>query len=69
MSHPCPVSGCLVTAVDDSKLLCRADWALVPEPVQRAVNLAYDRGRGLGTPALLAAQKAAIAAAERARAA
>jgi hypothetical protein len=67
MSHRCPVSGCLVTEVDDTRLMCRADWALVPKPVQRAVNLAYARGRGLGTPALRAAQEAAIAAAERGR--
>jgi hypothetical protein len=68
MSHKCPVTGCLVTAVDDSRLLCKADWALVAKPLQRAVNLAYGRGRGLGSPALLAPQKAADAAAERGRA-
>lgn len=69
MSHRCPVPGCLVTEVDDTRLMCKADWALVARPLQRAVNAAYDRGRGLGTAALRAAQLAAIAAAERARAA
>ena len=66
MSHACPRAGCPVTAVDDSRLMCRMCWALVAKPLQRAVNAAYDRGRGLGSPALRAAQRAAVAAAERA---
>jgi hypothetical protein len=66
VSHRCPRPGCPVTAVDDSRLMCRMCWALVPKPFQRAVNAAYDRGRGLGTPALRAAQQAAIAAAVKA---
>jgi hypothetical protein len=55
-----------VTAVDDSKLLCRMCWSVVPKPLQRAVNAAYGRGAGLGSKALVAAQRAATAAAERA---
>lgn len=65
MSHACPRTGCPVTAVDDSRLMCRMCWSVVPKPLQRAVNTAYARGRGLGSPALRAAQRAAIAAAER----
>jgi hypothetical protein len=65
MSHPCPRPGCQVTTVDDTRLMCGGCWAVVPEPFQRAVSLAYARGRGLGTPALRAAQKAAVAAAAR----
>jgi|HubBroStandDraft_6_1064221.scaffolds.fasta_scaffold91611_3 hypothetical protein len=66
MSHPCPRTGCPVTSVEDSKLMCRMCWSVVPKPLQRAVNAAYGRGRGLGSTALIAAQRSAIAAAERA---
>jgi|HubBroStandDraft_6_1064221.scaffolds.fasta_scaffold2208109_2 hypothetical protein len=66
MSHRCPRPGCPVTVVDDDRALCRFDLAVVPKPVREALTAAYDRGRGLGTPALKAAQDAAIAAAVRA---
>jgi hypothetical protein len=35
---------------------------MVPLPVQRAVNLAYRRGEGVGSDELLAAQAAAVRA-------
>jgi hypothetical protein len=69
MSHPCPVAICTTTVLDDSRLMCRPHWALVAKPVQRAVYDAYDRGRGLGTPKLQAAQDAAVRAVDRALAA
>jgi hypothetical protein len=69
MSHPCVRPACPVTVVDDDRALCRFDLALVPKPVREALTVAYDRGRGLGTPALKAAEAAAVAAAERAVAA
>jgi hypothetical protein len=66
MSHPCPRPGCLVTAVDDRRLMCHGCWSVVPRAIQRAVTLAYAGGRGRGSPALRAAQDAAIGAATRA---
>jgi hypothetical protein len=42
--------------------MCGIHWRLVPAPMQRAVNAAYDHGQGLGTLALLHAQEAAIRA-------
>ena len=63
MSHQCPISGC-EPVEDDTKLICRRHWAMVPKPLQRAVYRAYGNGRGLGSTALLRAQDAAIRAAE-----
>jgi hypothetical protein len=65
MTHNCPVSTCTVTGLPDSKLMCWQDWSKVPPALQRAVYRAYDKGRGLGSEALRAAQDAAIAAVER----
>jgi len=45
-------------------LMCGIHWRLVPRPLQRAVNSAY-YGPGLGSAALLAAQRAAIDAVNR----
>jgi hypothetical protein len=59
--HQCPARRCPRT-VPDHLLMCPLHWRLVPKPVQRAVNAAYDHRRGLGTPALRAAQLAAIRA-------
>jgi hypothetical protein len=53
--------------VSDELLMCRLHWRLVPAPLQRAVNNAYyDPQAGLGSVELLAAQKAAIRAVNRA---
>lgn len=67
MTHPCPVRRCDVTGVPDSKLMCYADWALVPDPLKKAVNRAYAGGRGLRSTALRAAQRAAVDAVNRQR--
>ena len=61
MSHKCPRDGCRRT-IADRLLMCGGCWGLVPKPLQRAVYAAYNRGRGLGSPRLLAAQDAAIKA-------
>lgn len=61
MSHQCPRNGC-ARVVPDSRLMCAADWRQVPKPLQRAVYATYNRGKGLGSPQLLAAQDAAIRA-------
>jgi hypothetical protein len=53
--------------VPDHLLMCGPDWRLVPAPIARAVYTAYDRGAGLGTPELIAAQTAAIRAVNRAK--
>lgn len=62
----CPVDGC-ERIVPDHLLMCAADWHRVPPRLQGTVYRAYRRGEGLGTPALLEAQTAAIAAANAAR--
>jgi hypothetical protein len=64
--HVCPVGGC-EREVPDHLLMCSADWHRVPPSLQRRVYAAYRRGEGLGTPELLEAQTAAIAAANAAR--
>jgi hypothetical protein len=60
-THECPRTGCSRT-VRDQFLMCSDDWALVPPPLQRSVYAAYKRGKGIGSPQLLAAQEAAIRA-------
>lgn len=62
MSHQCPRNGCTRT-VGDTYLMCGPDWRRVPPELQRAVYAAYKRGAGLGSDELLAAQDAAIRAA------
>ncbi len=59
MSHECPRNGC-DAIVGDSVLMCKADWARVPEALQTVVDRAWGRGRGRGSPAHLAAMEAAI---------
>jgi hypothetical protein len=66
-THQCPAQGC-AAPVDDNKLLCWGDWRRVPADLQRALYAAYDRGRGQGTPAHLAAMRACIDAADAKRA-
>jgi hypothetical protein len=66
MSRPCKRPGCWVTVIVDDRPMCRFDMALVPQPLRDAWTSAYDHGRGLGSPALLAAKDAMIRAAERA---
>lgn len=61
VTHECPRNGC-TRRVGDSYLMCGPDWKRVPVPLQRAVYAAYKRGKGIGSPQLLAAQEAAIAA-------
>jgi hypothetical protein len=63
-THPCPARRC-PRDVPDHLLMCGIHWRLVPGVNQRAVNAAYDHGRGLGTAALRAAQIAAINAVNR----
>jgi hypothetical protein len=60
-THPCPARLC-PRDVPGHLLMCGIHWRLVPAPMQRAVNAAYDHGQGLGTLALLHAQEAAIRA-------
>lgn len=65
MTHECPVPVCRVQ-VDPSRLMCPPHWAQVPKPIRRAVWIAWNRGAGAGTPAHLAAMRAAITAVSRA---
>jgi hypothetical protein len=51
--------------VDDSKLMCRADWYRVPRPLRNAVPRACAGGTGLGSEALRHAQDLAIRAVNR----
>jgi hypothetical protein len=67
VTHLCPRRGC-PREVPDHLLMCGRDWRLVPPPLQRDVNVAYDHGRGLGTLALMNAQIAAIKAVNERRA-
>jgi hypothetical protein len=60
-THPCPARRC-PREVPEHLLMCGIHWRLVPRAFQRAVNAAYDSGRGMGSPALQSAQRAAIRA-------
>lgn len=65
-THLCPVRGCRFEVPND-KLLCPADWRLVPARAKKAVNDAWDNGAGEGTDRLVDAQMAAISAVNRIR--
>jgi hypothetical protein len=64
--HTCPA--CEAEQVPPDKLLCWTDWRRVPAALQQGLYATYDRGRGQGTPAHLAAMRACIDAAKAARA-
>lgn len=71
MTHICPARGC-PRKVPDHLLMCGICWRQVPRHLQRAVNAAYARGRGmlsngLPGPELADAQLAAIEAVNRGR--
>lgn len=64
--HQCPGPArgggqCEIMNVPRSQLACGGHWAQLPGPVKRAVSRAWDRGRGYGSPAHVAACDAAIA--------
>jgi hypothetical protein len=63
-THRCPASRC-PRDVPDHLLMCGLHWRLVPKPLARAVNAAYHGPESVGTPALVAAQVAAIRAVNR----
>jgi hypothetical protein len=60
MTHRCPVRPCARDDIPDHLFMCFQHWRLVPMYLQRAVNLAYRRGEGVGSPELHAAQTAAV---------
>ena len=62
--HKCPADGC-EARVPAGKLMCPADWAQVPKPLQAEVYAAWDRGRGRGSQRHVRAIKAAIEAVTR----
>jgi hypothetical protein len=62
--HKCPGPRC-EKQMDDGYLMCPAHWYQVPKALRNAVWRAYNRGAGLGTDALAAAQRAAIRSLER----
>lgn len=65
MSDPEPTHGCPTCprlGIPMHLLMCGRCWRLVPGPIQRAVNAAYDHEAGLGSLALLNAQRSAIRA-------
>jgi hypothetical protein len=65
MAHQCPAPAC-AERVDADMLLCPRHWYRVPGPLRRAVRVAWNRGAGAGSPAHVAAMRAAIAAVSRA---
>lgn len=58
-THPCPARLC-PRSVPMHLLMCGIHWRMLPPAYQHAVNAAYRGGRGLGSPALVAAQRTAI---------
>ncbi len=63
-THLCPARRC-PRQVPDHLLMCGIHWRLVPPPIQRAVNAAYRGPESIGSPGLVAAQRAAIEAVNR----
>ena len=64
-THQCPAPAC-TEQVGADMLMCPRHWYRVPEPLRRAVRIAWNRGAGAGSPAHVAAMRAAIAAVSRA---
>jgi hypothetical protein len=64
MKHQCPGPGC-EAEVGPSMLMCPGCWYQVPNPIRRAVHVAWNRGAGAGTPAHRAAIRLAVAAVRR----
>lgn len=58
-THLCPVRTC-PREVPAHLLMCGPHWRKVPAPLARAVTRAYAGPESVGTPALVAAQLAAI---------
>jgi len=65
LTHQCPAPVC-TGQVDAGMLMCPRHWYQVPRPLRRAVWIAWNRGAGAGSPAHVAAMRAAIAAVSRA---
>ena len=63
-THLCPVRRCRWRVPQD-KLMCPGHWRRLPQALKGAVLRAWGGGRGAGSPAHLAAIRAAIAAANR----
>jgi hypothetical protein len=61
LTHRCPVTPC-PREVPRNHLMCGTHWRMVPPPLRSAVWRAFGDGSGLGSRALLTAQRAAIAA-------
>lgn len=60
-THQCPGPRC-EAQIPKTKLMCPEHWVQVPEPLQREVYSAWDRGRGQGTLRHLRAVRAAVEA-------
>jgi hypothetical protein len=58
-THRCPAKRC-PRQVPDHLLMCGEHWRMVPGPVQRSVNRAWQGGAGRYSTELMAAQAAAV---------
>jgi hypothetical protein len=65
LTHECPAPLC-TEQVGPGMVMCPRHWYRVPQPLRRAVRVAWRRGGGAGSPAHRAALRAAIAAVSRA---
>lgn len=63
-THRCPAPPC-DREIGADYLACRRHWHMVPKAIRRALLLAWDGGRGRGTPAHRAAMSAAVRTLER----
>jgi hypothetical protein len=59
MTHQCPAKGCKRN-IPDHLLMCKPHWFQVPYHLRRAVWDTYQDGAGVGTAALVHAQRDAI---------
>ncbi|HEX4399647.1 MAG TPA: hypothetical protein VH136_18555 [Trebonia sp.] len=62
MTHHCPVRACARDDIPDHLFMCLPHWRLVPPAIQKAVNVAYARGAGVGSGQLVAAHHLAVRA-------
>lgn len=63
-THQCPKRGCRVQ-VPYEQLACKRHWYELPKAIRDAVNKAFRRGLGIGTPEHNAAVNTAISVMNR----
>lgn len=59
MAHNCPAPGCIVT-VNDTMLMCRQHWFMVPRDLRARLWATWNRGKGWGSKEHVTAMRACV---------